>query len=179
MEKTGNQELLAASKNRLKAWVDCIIGEDVIRQILKKEFQTEFSLFYGKILLDENAVKEASNHYQVALEILPETPDIYIAATDTCFSLQDFDTGLQYLKKAVSLNKHYVVYWKNMGDNLKNQGDMNGAVMAYEQFFLAVPDNLDVLKKMHECYVKIGDIQSAQTILQRIEKLESIGIGRK
>ncbi len=174
--ETHGNKVLNDNKNVLKTWVDFVSGEEKIKEIITKEITADFFLFYGKVLLDEKEFQQALENYEKALKFLPDNPDLYIAVADTYFLMGEFDEGLQYLQHAVSLDKKYAVYWNNMGNNLKNQGDLKGAVVAFEQYFQAVPDNLEVLKKMHECFFALGDKDSTERIIQRLEKLRSIGI---
>ncbi len=161
-----------SNKTLLKKWIDCIARESEVIGCLKKDMIMDFYLFYGKLLVDEKNYHDALEHYQKARSILPDNPDIEIALADIHFAIEDFDSGLQYLKTAVSLDKQYAVYWYNMGKNLELQNDFNGAILAYEQYFIALPENISVLKEIGDCHKKLGNFEAAREALEQFKKIE-------
>ncbi|MCK5349054.1 MAG: tetratricopeptide repeat protein, partial [Desulfobacula sp.] len=90
---------------------------------------------------------------------------------DIYFATMEFDSGLKYLKTAVSLDKKYAVYWYNMGKNLQSQRDYDGAILAYEQYFIALPEKNIALKEIGDCHTKLGNHEAAQEAYQQFEKL--------
>lgn len=173
-EQDFGENNLDACEESLKDWIDLIDTEAQIRTCLKKETINRFYLLYGKILVDREMYSDALNHYQKALSVMPRNPDIYIALADINFAVQDFDSGLKYLTTAVSLDRQYAVYWYNMGKNLQSQNDYNGALLAYEQYFIAAPENISVLKDIGDCHTKLGKLEAAHEAYQQFKKL-SIG----
>lgn len=135
-----------------------------------KAIATEFRQ-YGKNLLNEKKYQDALDHFHHEIAIFPPHPDGYITLADIYFALEDFDSGLHYLKAAVDLDKKYAVYWYNMGKNLQAQKDYNGAILAYEQYFIALPENISVLKEMGDCYTELGNLEAAREAYQQFEKL--------
>jgi Tfp pilus assembly protein PilF len=130
---------------------------------------SEFRQF-GKNLLDAKNYQAALAHFHQELSIIPDNPDTYITLADIYFALEDFDSGLKYLKTAVDLDKKYAVYWHNMGKNLQAQKDYNGAILAYEQYFIALPENISVLKEMGDCYTELGNLEAAREAYQQFKK---------
>lgn len=159
------------NKSILGKWINFIDREEGILGCLKKDIVHSFYLFYGKILVDEKKYQNALNHYQKALSIMPDNPDIYISLADICFAVEDFDSGLQYLKTAVNLDKKYAIYWHNMGKNLQAQNDFNGAILAYEQYFLALPENITVLKDIGDCHKRLGNLEAAHESYRQLKKI--------
>lgn len=88
-----------------------------------------------------------------------------------CFNLYDFDSGLQYLKTAVGLNKLYAVYWYNMGRDNQAQEDFNMAILAFEHYFIALPENIAVLKEISDCNVNLGNLETACQSYEYFKKL--------
>lgn len=160
-------------KKNLNKWIALIGQEDLIVDCLKKETICSFYLLYGKMLVDASKYQEALSHYQKALSILPDLPDVYIALADIYFAIEEFDSGLLFLTKAVDLDKQYAAYWYNMGKNLQSQDDYNGAVLAYEQYFIALPEKIGVLKEIGDCHVKLGNLEAAQKAYQQLKNLNS------
>ncbi|MCF6246332.1 MAG: DUF115 domain-containing protein [Desulfobacula sp.] len=160
-------------KKMLKKWTNLIYNESQILGCMTKDAINKFYLSYGKILIDEKNFQEALGNYQKGLSVLPVNPDFHIALADIYFSMKDFPSGIQYLKTAVNLDNRYAVYWYNMGKNLQVQKDYNAAILAFEQYFIAKPENNAVLKDIGDCHTKLGNIDAASEAYQQFEKLES------
>ena len=158
-------------KNLMGKWIDLITEERQLLKFLTEDIVKRFYLNYGKILIDKEKYQEALDHYQKALSILPVNADIYIALADVNFAVEDFNSGIQYLKTAVNLDKQYAVYWYNMGKNLQSQRDYDGAILAYEQYFIALPEKNIALKEIGDCHTKLGNHEAAQEAYQQFEKL--------
>lgn len=124
----------------------------------------------GRLLMHEQDYENALAAYNKARSLAPEDPDIYISMADTCFSAEDFDRGVGYLKSAVDLNPGYGMYWNNMGDNLMQRGDYGSAILAFEQCFMALPETIDVLKKIGNCYTRLGNLEAAREALEQYKK---------
>jgi hypothetical protein len=169
----GNMGKLSEYTTLLKTWVDLFCNEKALQSCIPGQIISAFFRFYGKILLDEKKLQKVLDMYLSALDIMPDNPDIHIAVTDVYFSLEDFDSGLKYLKKAVALDKHYAHYWNNIGNNLQAKEDYYGALFAYEQYLLALPDNFNVLKQIGDCNLKLGDMGAAREAYEQLKnKLE-------
>jgi len=166
------------TKEVLEAWVELLVNENEIQQCIPEDFKIAFFRHYGKILLDEKKFDKALEIYKSALALLPDRPDLYIALTDLCFSMEAFDAGLKYLRAAVSLDRNYAIYWNNMGDNLQVRGDCQGAIIAYENYFAVLPEKIDTLKKIGECYLKMGDKEAADKFENQFESLRLKGSGQ-
>lgn len=162
---------LSASEETLEIWVETIATKNEIQQCIPPDIAAKFFRYYGKLLLDQNELNKALENYLQAIKIIPEKPDLHIALTDVYFSLNDFDAGLQHLKTAVSLDNNFAIYWNNMGDNLQAQGDCNGAIIAYENYFIARPDEIEALKKIGDCHLKLGNIEAANEAHKQFKNL--------
>jgi hypothetical protein len=160
-----------SSKKLLEKWIDLISSRRELQSCLSEDVIKSFYLNYGKCLVDNEKYQEALDHYQQALSILPVNADIYIALADINFSVGDLNSGVQYLKTAVNIDKQYAVYWYNMGKNLQSQKDYNGAILAYEQYFMALPENTAALKGIGDCHTKLGNIEAAKEAYQQFEKI--------
>ncbi len=137
-------------------------------EVMKNEFK-----LFGKNLLNEKNYTDALRHFHQALSVMPDDTDIYITLADIYFALEDFDSGLKYLKKAVSIDKKYAVYWYNMGKNLQSQQDYNGAILAYEHYFIALPEKLTTLKDIGDCHTKLGNMEAAQEAYIQFKKKQN------
>lgn len=79
-----------------------------------------------------------------------------------------FDEGIALLKDAVSLDPRQATLWEEIGDVLVTDGDLEGAVIAYEQCFLALPRYLAPLNKMGDCYLQAGQPQPAMAAFEAV-----------
>jgi len=172
----GGTASLSASEEILKAWVDTIINEKEIQQCIPPETAAQFFRYYGKRLLDQKKLNKALENYQQAIKIIPENPDLYIALTDVCFSMNNFDAGLKYLKTAVAIDSKFAEYWNNIGDNLQAQGDFEGAISSYENYFIALPQKIEALKKIGDCHLKLGNIEAANEAHRQFKRLLKDGV---
>lgn len=72
-----------------------------------------------------------------------------------------FDEGLDALKQAVALDRQTASLWEELGDTLRGMEDPVGAISAFEQCFLALPERVELLTKMGDCYLALGQITAA------------------
>jgi tetratricopeptide (TPR) repeat protein len=165
-----DKEKLKASRQIFENLIGTEINEKEFQNSMDKGIVAEFYHIYGNLLLDGKEYQKALDNFQKALTGLPDDPGLYLSITDTYFALGDFEAGLEVLKKAVDLDKSYAVYWDNIGDTLQDQKDYNGAIMAYERYFTALPEQVEALKKIGDCYKKLGDLDAAYESYQQFKK---------
>lgn len=166
-------EALSEHRQCLEGWLEFIENEVAAPQCIPIATAISFFRFYGKLLIDGKESQQALELYEKAMQLIPHSPEICIAATDVCFAIQNFNAGVQYLKMAVSLDKNYAVYWKNIGENLYAQGDYNGSLQAYEQFHAAQPEQIEILRNVADCYLKLGNAEKADEVKLRYGKLKN------
>ncbi|MBU0970065.1 MAG: DUF115 domain-containing protein [Proteobacteria bacterium] len=173
----GGAEARSFNKETLRAWVGLLIKADPIHQCIPRDVQVAFFRHYGKILLDEKKFDKVFENYKSALSLMPDMPELYVALTDLCFSMEKFDEGFQYLRTAVSLDRNYAVYWNNIGDNLQARGDFKGAIISYENYFTAFPKKIESLKKICDCHLNLGNMEAAEDAQRQFENLKG-NVGR-
>lgn len=159
-------------KKMVEKWVKYINVEKMISDCLDTGTRGLFLLYHGKIMVGKGNFASALANFQKVLDMMPDSPDIHISIADSFFSMQDYDSGLMCLKKAVDLDKKFAVYWLNMGRNLQQKGDYDGAILAFEQYFMVSPENFIVLKEIGDCHVKLGNLESAKEAYQHLKSLE-------
>ena len=87
--------------------------------------------------------------------------------------MNDFESGVQNLKTAVDLDRQFAVYWYNMGKNLQAAKDYESAILAFEQYFIAMPEKNIALKDIGDCYHLLGNHEAAQEAYQQYKKLNT------
>ncbi|MGD9824483.1 MAG: 6-hydroxymethylpterin diphosphokinase MptE-like protein [Desulfobacter sp.] len=159
-------------KNIVEKWIARFDAESRLFDYLDKGVIQTFYGLYGKNLIAEKNFEGALAAFKKAWSIDPCDPDICIVLADLSFTMADFDSGLGYLKEAVDLDKEYAVYWYNIGKNLFDQNDFNGAVIAYENYFKALPENYGVLKEIGDCYQALGQLEAAREAYLQFKNAE-------
>jgi hypothetical protein len=65
-----------------------------------------------------------------------------------------------------------------MGDNLRRNGQIDTAIAAYEQCFMVLPERLELLGKIGDCYLALGQMEAArEAYLQLKGQLQPVGEG--
>ena len=138
------------------------VGPERVRQLFRLS---------GMYMVKNGEYQKAFVYYENLNEMNPDNPETYILLADLYFAVQDFDKGVQYVSKATELDKAYGVYWKNMGENLKAAEDWEGAALAFEQYFLALPENIIAIKEIGDCHAAMGDIDAAKEAYLQFKRL--------
>ncbi len=81
-----------------------------------------------------------------------------------------FDQGIEKLSQAVALDANQAVLWEELGDTFFEHHDFSSAAVAYENCFLALPEEVDVLRKFGDCYLKQGYKEAAKEAYQAVLK---------
>lgn len=72
-----------------------------------------------------------------------------------------FAEGLDHLRAAVALDRKTAVLWEELGDTLVEMEDHEGAISAFAQCCLALPERLAPLRKMGDCYLATQQPEAA------------------
>ncbi|MBU0995458.1 MAG: DUF115 domain-containing protein [Proteobacteria bacterium] len=163
------QEMSDGQKSLIDRWYSVIKEFNSPAPILPKEKAAEFARLFGSLQVSQNNLSEALDAYKVALSHVNTDPEYYLLAADACFAMHDYDNGVIYLSNAVSINRNYAKYWENMGNNLFNTGKYNDAMAAYEQCLIALPEKIDLLKKIGDCYLKTGNAEAAKECYSQLK----------
>ena len=82
----------------------------------------------------------------------------------------DNDNGIGQLVRAVKLDPKQAVLWEELGDVLFQNEDFPSAVIAYEHCFIALPEMIDVLRKIGDCYFKQNLFDAAKSAYDTVLK---------
>lgn len=89
------------------------------------------------------------------------------------FAQGDAARGVKHINKAVEIDRTCAKYWENMGDYLQEAGQTSDAILAYEQCFVALPENIGLLKKMGDCYLTTDQLEAANEAYRQLIKKTS------
>jgi len=152
-------------------WYKHLEENTILATIFKPKIIFDLYNYYGKRILLNNDLPMAEKIFMKAVKYTNDNPDIYVQITEVLFAQNKFDKGVEFLNKAVSLNRNYAVYWGNIGDNLQKTGQVTDAIVAYEQCFKALPERIEVLKKMGDCYRILEQYEAASEAYKQFKNL--------
>jgi tetratricopeptide (TPR) repeat protein len=166
----------AEARVLLAEWHDAVEKNTLLARCLSPDTLTEFYRQHAIMLIDTKDYAGAIESFQAALTSTPDRPDLHISVADVCFTLGNYASGITHLKKAVEYDRNYAQFWENMGDNLCRTGQLDAAIAAYEQCFMALPDHLGLLRKIGDCYLALGQMEAArEAYLQIKARLQPVG----
>lgn len=155
-------------------WYDALEKHHLLAKCLLPDKVAEFYRQHAIMLLNTKNHAGAIESFQAALTFTPARPDLHISIADVFFTLENYASGITHLKKAVESDRNYAQFWENMGDNLCRNGQIDAAIAAYEQCFMALPEHLGLLKKIGDCYLALGQLEAAkEAYLQLKSRLQS------
>ncbi len=111
----------------------------------------------------------SSGNYELAADVLTAwqkvadiIPEINSMLARLLLTTGHYDQGLAALNEAVKMDPSQALLWEEIGDALSDSGDFSGAIAAYEQCFLALPDKMDMLWKMGDNYLRTEKNEAAR-----------------
>lgn len=156
-----SQEALAAMADQLSSWCQELATNANLVALLGTEMASSLYRGYGKALVAKAENFAAVQAFAAAIALAPEVPDLYLAHATAAFAGNDFDAGVRSLNRAVELDRQYAVYWGKLGDDLFAKGLPGDAVAAYEKCFMNLPAEINLLKKIGDCYLAMGQNEAA------------------
>jgi tetratricopeptide (TPR) repeat protein len=164
------------ARTLLGDWHEALEKNPLLARCLSSDMLTEFYRQHAIMRIDTKDYAGAIESFQAALTCTPDRPELHISLADVCFTLGNYAGGITHLKKAVEYDRNYAQFWENMGDNLCRTGQIDVAISAYEQCFVALPERLGVLKKIADCYLALGQMEAAREAYLQIKgRLQPVG----
>ena len=80
--------------------------------------------------------------------------------------------------KAVEMKPGYAEAWNGLGYALRNQGKYPESIKAYDEALRLRPDYPEALEYLGEAYVKMGRLDDARRVLERLKPLDA-GMARE
>jgi tetratricopeptide (TPR) repeat protein len=74
--------------------------------------------------------------------------------------------------RAVEMKPAYPEAWNGLGFALRNQGKYAESLEAYDEALRLRPDYPDALEYLGEAYVKLGRLEDARRVLERLKPLD-------
>jgi len=160
---------LQEAGNLLREWKKNITDQEDIGNCLPAEPVSAVFLNYGKLYLKEKNYSKALTNFKKALNYSPLNPDIHFIVIDTFFVAEDFNGAIEALNQAIKVDKQFAAYWETIGDSLKAENQHEDAILAYERCFMYLPENINLLKKIGECYLATNQLEAAKTAFEQLK----------
>ena len=86
---------------------------------------------------------------------------------------KDWQTAVVSFRRAVNLRSAYPEAWNELGYALRNQGKYADSLSAYDEALRLKPKFPEALEYLGEAYVKLGRVDDARKILERLKPLDA------
>ncbi|THB75214.1 MAG: DUF115 domain-containing protein [Desulfobacteraceae bacterium] len=155
----------------LAKWEDNIVQDWNCFTHLPPENTSRLLFFMGKMQLRDKSYADALTWFQKALALTPEKEDLHFITIDTCFMANDYNGAVQSIERAVAMDRKFAAYWETIGDSLMAAGQHEDAIIAFERCFTSLPENINLLKKIGDCYLESGQLDAAKASYEQFKML--------
>jgi len=112
-------------------------------------------------LFTQGQLQQALSESSKLLERFPNSVVLYNIAGACNAGLMQFDAAINNYKKALRINPYYADAYSNMGNVLKDKGDLEGAIENYKQALKIKPDYAQAYNNMGNALKDKGDLEAA------------------
>ncbi len=130
--------------------------------------EAEINFFQARLDALNGDYPAAINNIKEALRKKPDSAEWLTWLARFYLESERYDEGVDVLQRAVTIDPRSGMLWHELGDILLNNGDYNGAVLAYERCFVALPDHLESLLKMGDAYLRDRQLEAAVAAYQSV-----------
>ena len=85
----------------------------------------------------------------------------------------DWGAAVEAFRGAIKMRPDFPDAWNELGFALRNQGRYGEALAAYREALRLRPDFPEALEYMGEAYVKMGALEEARQVLDRLRRLDT------
>jgi len=86
---------------------------------------------------------------------------------------KEWSVAVAAFTKAVEMKPVYAEAWNGLGYALRNQGKYPESIKAYDEALRLRPDYPEALEYLGEAYVKMGRLDDARRVLERLKPLDA------
>jgi len=157
-----DRENFQKSEKLITQWYQNAISQQELFASLPSDLVGKIYFYQSKLLISQKNYQAALTNLKKALEYSPEYNDIHSAVIDTLFITGDLNGAIESLNAAIKLNNQFAAYWETIGDSLQKANQNEDAILAYENCFVHLPDNIYLLKKIGDCYMASDQLEAAK-----------------
>lgn len=125
--------------------------------------------FNGLLLSSSGNHAAALENASQAVSLDPGNAQYLLQLADSYFFQNDFVLGTIQLERAIQLDTICARHWETVGDRMQSAGQPKNAISAFESCYLHMPDNIDLLKKIGDCYLALGDLEPAKEAFAQLK----------
>ncbi len=128
--------------------------------------ETAYELFsIGCQLELNNRIEESIEYYQRAMELNPESPEIYVSLANALYKTRRFDQGIKIATEGLLRWPTMAEMYHSLAVGNIGRGDYLTAIEWYEKSLKIDSTNIEVYKSLSILYEGIGDIEQARQVL--------------
>jgi len=157
------------SAELINEWHQNAMDQKDLFNSISTELVSNIFLYQGKLFLSQKNYQDTLENLKQAIKYSPNNHDIHSTTIDTLFITGDFNGAIEALNKAIKLDTKFAAYWETIGDSLQSANQNEDAIIAYENCFLHQPDNINLLKKIGDCYMATDQLEAAKAAYQQLK----------
>ncbi len=104
---------------------------------------------------------------------IPTGPEQQYVQGVTATRAKEWSVAAAAFAKAVELKPTYAEAWNGLGYALRNQGKYAESLKAYDEALRLRPNYPEALEYLGEAYVKMGRLDDARHVLDRLKPLDA------
>jgi tetratricopeptide (TPR) repeat protein len=104
---------------------------------------------------------------------IPSGPEQQYVQGVAATRAKEWSVAAAAFAKAVELKPAYAEAWNGLGYALRNQGKYPESLKAYGEALRLRPDYPEALEYLGEAYVKMGQLDEARRVLERLKPLDA------
>jgi Tfp pilus assembly protein PilF len=156
------------AKPLITDWNKKISEQNHLAQIIPPVYMSQIFENNGKLLLKEKKYSDALANFQNAIKLSPFNDELHFIIIDTYFVTKDFNGAIEAITKAIGIDKKFAAYWETIGDSLRDGDQYEDAILAYERCFTYIPENINLLKKIGDCYMATDQLDAAKASFEQL-----------
>lgn len=127
----------------------------------------------GACLLQMGQPEQSLPYFLKVVELAPEIPDSHNNLGVAYTLTRQFDAAEEAYKRAIQLNPDHLPAWKNLAQiYLQQQEREPEGAQILAALVQVNPKDVEVLMMLAGCYEKVGEFESAKTLLHEVLKIQ-------
>lgn len=155
----------------INSWIDDFSSYPELKRCFNTDRMGELYALYGRALMGKGAFEDAERKFSKAIEHDKNNAYLHALIADAYFAQDKYNLGVMHLNKAVEIDRAYAACWEDIGGALFEQQQYGDALSAFEMCFKFMPEKNECLKKMGECYEKLGQPEAAEEAYRHYRRL--------